>query len=68
MKIDNMTEFNIMSEKSFSLRNQKYTLTPDEKMIYDNCKEMGMKDNKALEIARFSSQFEKEIINSKELS
>ena len=30
-------------------------------MVYDNCKEIGMRDNKALEIARFASLFEKEI-------
>lgn len=61
MKIDNITEYNIMSEKSFSLRNQKFTLNPDEKMVYDNCKEIGMRDNKALAISRFLSSFEKEI-------
>jgi len=27
MKLDNHREFNVMSEKSFSLRNQKFTLT-----------------------------------------
>jgi hypothetical protein len=43
-------------------------LNAEEKMVYDNCKEIGMKDNKALEIARFSSKFEKEISHEKELS
>ncbi len=35
MKIDNNREFNILSEKSFSLRNKKFTLTAEEKAVYD---------------------------------
>jgi hypothetical protein len=48
----------VISEKSFSLRNQKFTLKPQEKLVFDNCKDIGMRDNKALEISRFASLFE----------
>jgi len=44
MKIDNTREYNIMSEKSFSLRNKKFTLSAEEKAIYDKCKELNMRD------------------------
>ena len=40
----------------------------EEKMVYDNCKEIGMRDTKALEISRFVSSFEKEIDSKKEWS
>jgi len=35
-------------------------------MVYDNCKEIGMKDNKALEISRFTSAFEHALSSKKE--
>ena len=44
MKIDNLSEYNVMSEKSFSLGNQKFNLGPKEKVIFDECKELGMRD------------------------
>ena len=44
MKIDGEKEYNILSEKSFSLRNTKFALTPNEKPIYDQCKILGMRD------------------------
>lgn len=31
MKLDNLREINVMSEKSFSLRNKKFTLNAEEK-------------------------------------
>lgn len=68
MKIDNITEYNVLSEKSFSFRNQKFTLNGEEKIMYDNCKEIGMRDIKALEISRFASSFEKEISTKDEWS
>ena len=57
MKIDETREYNIMSEKSFSLRNKKFTLNAEEKAVYDQCKELSMRDQKALEVSRFVSQF-----------
>ena len=44
MKLDGHREFNVMSEKSFSLRNQKFTLSAPEKRVYDTCKELIMRD------------------------
>lgn len=44
MKIDNLREYNVLSEKSFSLRNSKFTLNSSEKSIYDTCKDLGMRD------------------------
>jgi len=38
LKIDAHREFNVMSAKSFSLRNQKFTLDASEKRVYDGCK------------------------------
>lgn len=57
LKIDDLKEFNVLSEKSFSLRNQKFTLNAAEKVIFDDCKELGMRDRKAVEISRFMSKF-----------
>ena len=68
MKIDGIKEFNILSEKSFSLRNIKFTLNAHEKVIYDTCKELGMRDQKAIEIAQFVSLFEKEISKKEDYS
>ena len=66
LKLDNHREFNVMSEKSFSLRNQKFTLNSTEKCVYDNCKQLEMRDQKAVEIARFLSSFQKEVQAKKE--
>jgi hypothetical protein len=44
MKVDDTREFNVMSEKSFSLRNQKFTLNASEKALYDECKDLKMRD------------------------
>ena len=44
MKIDGVKEYNILSEKSFSLRNIKFTLNSAEKVVYDTCKDLGMRD------------------------
>jgi len=53
-----------MSAKSFSLRNQKFTLTSHEKRVYDSCKaELHMRDQNAVEVARFLSQFEHELLD-----
>ena len=30
-------------------------------MVYDNCKDVGMRDSKALVISKFLSSFEKEV-------
>lgn len=68
MKIDGVKEYNILSEKSFSLRNVKFTLNSHEKIIYDTCKELGMRDQKAIEIAQFVSLFEKEISHKTEVA
>ena len=68
MKLDNLREFNVMSEKSFSLRNKKFTLTAEEKQIFDSCKELHMRDQKALEISRFTSTFEQQIAQKEEWS
>ena len=57
LKLDNKRNINVLSEKSFSLRNQKFTLNPNEKVVYDDCKDMNMPDKKALEISRFVSEF-----------
>ena len=35
LKIDNSREYNVLSEKSFSLRNKKFTLSAEEKAVYD---------------------------------
>jgi len=60
MKIDGTKEFNILSEKSFSLHNEKFNLTPHEKIVYDHCKQnIGMKDAKAIELSKFASSFQK---------
>lgn len=61
MKLDNHREFNVMSEKSFSLRNQKFTLNGAEKRVYDACKNLNMRDQKAIEISRFLSELENEV-------
>lgn len=58
LRVDDNREFNVMSEKSFSLRNQKFTLNAAEKSVYDDCKELNMRDQKAIEISRFLSRFE----------
>jgi hypothetical protein len=58
IRLDQDREYNIMSEKSFSLRNKKFTLDAREKAIYDTCKQLNMRDQKALEISRFLSRFE----------
>jgi hypothetical protein len=68
MKLDNLREFNVMSEKSFSLRNKKFTLNAEEKAIYDTCKELNMRDQKALEISRFTSTFQQQILSKPEWS
>lgn len=57
MKLDDHREYNVMSEKSFSLRNTKFTLNQTEKVIYDSCKNMNMRDQKAIEISKFLSKF-----------
>jgi hypothetical protein len=44
MKVDDNREYNVMSEKSFSLRNQKFTLNAAEKALYDDCKALNMRD------------------------
>jgi hypothetical protein len=44
-----------MSEKSFSLRNNKFRLNPSEKVVYDSCKHLNMRDQKAIEISKFLS-------------
>jgi hypothetical protein len=44
MKLDGHREYNIMSEKSFSLRNQKFTLSGEDKKVYDACKQLKMRD------------------------
>jgi len=44
MKLDGHREFNVMSEKSFSLRNQKFTLSGRDKKVYDACKSLNMRD------------------------
>jgi hypothetical protein len=66
MKIDDHREFNIMSEKSFSLRNQKFTLDGQEKKVYDACKELNMRDQKAVELARFLSKIENDLLATKD--
>lgn len=38
------SEYNVLSEKSFSLRNQKFTLNGQEKRVFDACKELNMRD------------------------
>lgn len=35
MKLDGLREYNVISEKSFSVRNKKFTLSPEEKAVYD---------------------------------
>jgi hypothetical protein len=57
MKVDDNREYNVMSEKSFSLRNQKFTLDAAEKAVYDECKSLNMRDQKAIELTRFLSRF-----------
>lgn len=68
MKLDNLREINVMSEKSFSLRNKKFTLSAEEKQIFDSCKDLNMRDQKALEISRFTSTFEQQIAQKEEWS
>ena len=63
MKLDDHREFNIMSEKSFSLRNQKFTLDGQEKKVYDACKDLNMRDQKAVELARFLSKIENDLLS-----
>lgn len=62
MKIDGHREYNVMSEKSFSLRNQKFTLNGQEKQVYDACKELNMRDEKAVEVSKFLSKLEEELL------
>ncbi len=63
LKLDGHREFNVMSAKSFSLRNHKFTLDAHEKRVYDSCKtDLKMGDQSAVEIARFVSQFEQELL------
>jgi len=57
LRIDSIREYNVMSEKSFSLRNNKFTLNAEEKSLYDACKDLNMRDQKAVEISRFLSKF-----------
>ena len=61
MKVDDTREFNVMSEKSFSLRNQKFTLNASEKALYDECKDLKMRDQKAIDLSRFLSRFQSQI-------
>jgi len=44
MKIDGHRVFNVMSEKSFSLRNQKFTLNAHERRIFDTCRALNIRD------------------------
>ena len=63
LKIDSHREFNVMSAKSFSLRNQKFTLNANEKLVFDGCKSvLNMRDQNAVECARFVSQFQEELL------
>ena len=63
LKIDAHREFNVMSAKSFSLRNQKFTLEAHEKRVYDGCKSvLHLREQNAVEVARFVSQFQQELL------
>lgn len=64
LKIDGHREFNVMSEKSFGLRYQKFTLNNSEKFYYDACKQLSMRDQKAIELSRFLTLFEQELLES----
>lgn len=44
LKIDGEKEYNILSERSFSYKNYKFYLDDQEKGIYENCKNIGMRD------------------------
>jgi len=53
----------VLSEKSFSLHNEKLTFTPHEKIVYDYCKkEVGMKDAKAVILSKFVSTLQQELL------
>lgn len=62
MKIDGHREYNVMSEKSFSLRNQKFTLNAHEKRMFDTCRLLNIRDQNGVELSRFASQFEEELL------
>jgi hypothetical protein len=55
MKIDGHREFNVMSEKSFSLRNQKFTLNAQEKRMFEACRQLNIRDQNGVELSRFAS-------------
>ena len=38
LKIDDLKEFNVICEKSFSYKNYKFNISVQEKPIYDNIK------------------------------
>lgn len=45
------------------MRNQKFTLNASEKRVYDGCKnELNIREQNAVEMARFVSQFQKELL------
>ena len=62
MKIDGHREYNVMSEKSFSLRNQKFTLNAHEKRMFDTCRQLNIRDQNGVDLSRFASQFEEELL------
>ena len=55
MKIDGHREINVMSEKSFSLRNQKFTLNASEKRMFEACRQLNIRDHNGVELSRFAS-------------
>ena len=56
MSNEQTEEFNILTQYNFSLSNVKYTLSPEQKPYYDECKQAGMTDKQAVEIARFTAR------------
>jgi hypothetical protein len=64
LKLDGHREFNVMSEKSFGLRYQKFTLNNSEKFYYDACKSLSMRDQKAIELSKFLTLFEQELLEN----
>ena len=57
LKISDQKEYNVLSERSFSYKNYKFYLDEQEMGIYNNCKNIGMRDQKAIEITRFIQNF-----------
>ena len=56
IRVNDEREYIVISEKSFSFKNNKFELEGNTKLYYDYCKDLDMSDEDAVILSKFASE------------